>query len=185
MEQGVSDTVVSFVDNDEMVEAVLIEQDSIPTVNNSNQISKKKTVNKVTPVTQPEGTQTLVADIWTDEQINFLNKVEKILVFHVRITDIGSRKLELDSQLGQTDIKAFVKVLLDPNSYPETALIQSKKGSAFEPSYQMLLEASNEKLTVLFDTKNMEMVVASLFDRKRYKITPAFVDFVLKIAMKN
>jgi len=183
--QEVSDTVALFIEKTKRLETTFEEQDSVTSTNNLNLISDKKTEEKTTPFNKSKRAQTVTADIWTEEQITFLNEIEKILVFHVRITDIGSRKLDLDSQLSKTDREAFVKVLLDPDSYANTALIKPKKGKEFKPRYQVLLEAGDEKLTLIFDILNLEMVVASLFDRKHYKITSDLVDFVVKLQMKK
>lgn len=129
--------------------------------------------------------QTNSASIWTEEQLAFLQNVEKILLFHIRITEIGSRKLELDSQLGSTEQEVFIKVLLNEDSYPAPAMVESADSNSFVPKYQVLLEKGEDRLTLMFDPEGFEMVVANLFNREHYAVEPVLVDYIEKIKKKQ
>ncbi len=180
-EQGFNDSVAAIANNAE----ILHEPQSKETAGNlvevkdtflAEQIKRKEHIPKV--LKKPKSKQTELANIWTEEQITFLNQVEKILLFIVEVTDIGSRKLELNSQLNQTEHRAFIAVLLDSESYPDTAMTEANSGKKFEPNYQMLLEAGEEKLTLMFDVEGLNMMVANLYGREKYAISPALIQQV-------
>lgn len=184
--QEVKDSVVALVDKGTMARNVPVKEDSVARVKITDTSSDKKTKNKVTinPKKQ-EKRQTITAKIWSEEQIAFLNKVEKILLFNIKVTEIGSRKLELDSQLDETEHKTFVQVLLHPESYTDTGLVESSNGKKFEPSYQMLLEAGDEKLTLMFDAKGLHMMVANLYGREKYAIASSLLKQVENLRKKE
>ncbi|NKI30993.1 hypothetical protein [Croceivirga thetidis] len=117
--------------------------------------------------------------IWSVEQVSFFETVDKVLLFHVRTTDIGSRKLDLDSELSEDSKKAFIKALLSSSSFPakENDDFSSTK-EVFEPLYQILLEGEEEKLTLLIDPSSQNMLVASLNNRKKYKITDKLSELI-------
>ena len=141
--QDTNDSVVALVERATIAEKIYKKVDSIARLEERDTAAVKKQLKKSTVINKrkQERLQTVSATIWSDEQIDFLNQVEKILLFSVRITDIGSRKLELDSQLNPSDQEVFIQVLLHPESYPDTSLVESSNGKKFEPDYQMLLEA--------------------------------------------
>lgn len=108
--------------------------------------------------------------VWSVDQVNYLQSVDKILLFNVVTTEIGSRKLELDSELEETKRKDFINTLLDSSNYADTLHANSGKKKRFTPHYQMLLEKEEEKLTLMFDAEGMEMMVANLTNRQRFPI---------------
>jgi len=126
--------------------------------------------------------QTKTAKIWNEEQIAFLKEAKKILLFHVRITDIGSRKLELDSELETGEHQEFINTLLNEESYPSSKMVESSdNANKFQPKYQMLIEAGEERLTLMFDEKNLKMVVASLYGREKFDISSILIEQVEKL----
>lgn len=160
-----------------------IEDEALDTVQavteDKNEIAELKIDQE--PTTQKVNGQ---ATIWTAEQQAFLQKVNKILLFHVRITDIGSRKLELDSQLGDQAHDMLINTLLDEQSFGNNEEIEGADPNTFVPKYQLLLEGEDDKLTLMFDTEKLEMVVANLFNREHHAITPLMVDCIEKIKKK-
>ncbi|MEO0570989.1 MAG: hypothetical protein AAF039_04735 [Bacteroidota bacterium] len=185
MPQSLKDSTIAVLDSlDKPVTKTKL-KDTLPkkkmasevTVKIKKGVPKKKPEKKTAPMAEQVQTTT----IWTDEQKAFLEKVDKILLFDVRTTDIGSRKLELDSQLDQKRHEEFIKKLLNQKSYPSMELVESSDGKKFTPNYQILLESSEEKLTLMFDAEGLKMVVANLYGREKYAINPFLMEYVEKL----
>jgi hypothetical protein len=181
------DSVAAILDEPMAIEGIpskKVVEDQVNAIDTIAVKKVKRNVPKTTEVKVPDAQQTKTVSIWTDEQIVFLNQVEKILLFNVRVTDIGSRKLELDSQLDSNDHEAFVQILLHPDSYPDTALTEASNGKKFEPDYQLLFEAGDEKLTLMFDVEGLNMMVANLYGREKHAITQSLMEHVENLKKK-
>lgn len=147
----------------------------------TSQLEAKKVLFKKEIAKKKDFEQTAVAPIWDETEINFLKQTQKILLFHVRITEIGSRKLELDSQLSNQDQQGLIEVLLRGDSYPKSTENLDQKENNFEPNYQLLLEVGEERLTLMLDKDNLSMVVANLFGRESHQISNSILEYIEKI----
>ena len=163
-------------------------KDSIVSNKKDNPVIKPKKINKPEPklrdsVLVQKSDSTL---IWSKDQVEFFETVDKVLLFHVRTTDIGSRKLDLDSELTVDSMNSLTTALLSASSYPvEIDEEFSNTKELFEPLYQILLEGKEEKLTLLFDPKSKNMLVASLNNRTKYKITDKLIDLIETFKIKE
>lgn len=165
-------------------DSVITHVEGIVTKDTFNEVKKdsiqKSRLKKKLLVKKQNELQTKTAKIWSEEQINLLNQTDKILLFHVRITEIGSRKLELDSKLGLEARKGLIENLLNEGSYLVT-MVESSNGKEFEPNYQLLFEAGEERLTLMFDKESLNMVVANLYGREKHAINTLLIEYIENI----
>ncbi len=177
------DSVLTAIDSTKFSLNRLIQKDTIKEGKLDSvkaDVIKKKVLKKEIKE-EKEIHQTKTAKIWNEDQVAFLNQVDKILLFHVRITEIGSRKLELDSQLENEEHQGLIKVLLSEDSYPSSKMEERSSAKKFVPNYQILLEKGEERLTLMFDKEGLKMVVASLYGREKYNVTPQLIACVEKL----
>ena len=181
--QSYKDSVVVSIDSVNVQVNKIISKDTTKEVklDSVNKEIVKKKILKKEPLQKRVLPQTAIAKIWNEEQIAFLNQVDKILLFHVRITEIGSRKLDLDSKLSADAHQELIKALLSENSYPSSKMVESSNVKKFEPNYQMLLEAGEERITLMFDKVGLKMVVASLYGREKFDVNPSLIEHVEKL----
>lgn len=187
--KGTEKTEVSeIVELISVVESESREVDSTKSENkipNRPKLKTKKADTKENGNSEKKLVQVDTVSIWDADQLAYLKLVDTIQLFHVRTTDIGSRKLEFDSEFTTAERDSFIKLLLDAKNFVETDSSEfAAPEGKFEPIYQLLLVGKGERLTLMLNTEGNKLLVANLFQRHRHEIKGTIMTFIENLKKK-